>query len=91
MGTKSLPITLNAEKTRNHEDNSYQPNNAINENAYDVQVDAMSFREIDSILSESETYDLAEENIPPESNNFEEEYDDELINQILKEIEEGKK
>ncbi len=93
IGTKSLPITLNAEKSNKSEDNNYQPNTAINENAYDVQVDAMSFKEIDSMLSESETYDLAEENITPDSNtqNIEEEYDDELINEILKEIEEGKK
>lgn len=91
-GTKSLPITLNAEKTNKPEDNNYQPNNTINENAYDVQVDTMSFKEIDSLLSESDTY-LAEENIATKSNtqNIEEEYDDELINEILKEIEEGKK
>lgn len=92
MGAKSLPITLNAEKSKKSEDNNYQPNTAINENAYDVQVDAMSFKEIDSLLSESDTYDLAEENITTESNTqIEEDYDDELINEILKEIEEGKK
>ena len=93
MGAKSLPITLNAEKSKKSEDNNYQPNTAINENAYDVQVDAMSFKEIDSLLSESDTYDLAKENIAPDSNtlSIEEEYDNELINEILKEIEEGKK
>lgn len=93
MGAKSLPITLNAEKSKKSEDNNYQPNTAINKNAYDVQVDARSFKEIDSLLSESDTYDLAEENIAPDSNtlSIEEEYDDELINEILKEIEEGKK
>ena len=89
-GAKSLPVTLNTQKSKT-DDNNYQPNNIVNENAYDVQVDSMSFKEIDSLLAESDTYDLAEEDIVSQSSNIEEEYDDELINEILKEIEEGKK
>ncbi len=90
-GAKSLPITLNTQKTDKSGNNNYQSNSIVNENAYDVQVDAMSLKEIDSMLAESDTYDLTGKNITPESDNIEKDYDDELINEILKEIEEGKK
>lgn len=108
-GAKSLPVTLNAQKTEepanynsNENYNTYDISNEyINQN--DVQIDDIPLEEIESILRETEepitqssaTYDetiIQESNEPTvQSSENEEEIESDLINQILKEIEEGKK
>lgn len=105
-GFKSIPSTLNAEKT--------EKTNKTNYNAYDVseeytnqntiQIEDIPLEEIESILSETEEQipqgiDTYDETIIPESNSehltqsseSEEEYDSDLIDEILKEIEMEKK
>ena len=108
-GAKSLPVTLNAQKTEepanynsNENYNAYDISNEyINQN--DVQIDDIPLAEIESILRETEepitqssaTFDetiIQESNEPTvQSSENEEEIESDLINQILKEIEEGKK
>lgn len=110
-GIKSLPITLNAEKTKEQTINN--PNEALDENTYnvseeyidqiDAQIEDIPLEEIESILSETDyipqSIDTYDEAIISKSNDgqnaqiieSEEEYDSDLIDEILKEIEMEKK
>lgn len=76
---KSLPVTLNAQKTEE------PPTQMTYESAYDVGEDYFDAK-LDSYMPEENT-ESVNEGQPHE----EEEYDSDLIDQILKEIEMGKK
>ena len=91
---KSLPITMNADKAKEPSNRTYQSQPAY-EHAYDVsedhfervapQADSISYDEIESLLDE--TPQDSSQSIPQTETHSEEEYDSDLIDEILKEIE----
>ena len=87
---KALPITLNTKKSEEPPQKSYQSPQTydVSDNYFDNQINETTLEEIDSILEESEP--LQSEDSKPQTEPSEEEYDSDLIDQILKEIEDEK-
>ena len=85
---KALPITLNTKKSEEPPKYESQPAYDVSDNYFDNQINEISVEEIDSILEESEP--LQSEDSKPQTEPSEEEYDSDLIDQILKEIEDEK-
>ena len=87
---KALTITLNTKKAEEPPQRSYQSPQTydVSDNYFDNQINEISLEEIDSILEESEP--LQSEDSKPQTEPSEEEYDSDLIDQILKEIEDEK-
>lgn len=85
---KALPITLNTKKSEEPPKYESQPAYDVSDNYFDNQINEISLEEIDSILEESEP--LQSEDSKPQTEPREEEYDSDLIDQILKEIEDEK-
>ena len=81
---KALPITLNTNKSEEPPQHQSQPAYDVSDNYFDNQINEISLEEIDSILEESEPL---QKDYEAPSQQAEEEYDSDLIDQILKEIE----
>lgn len=81
---KSLPVTLNAQKTQESEND--RPSQMAYDSTYDVGEDYFD-TQVESYIPEDETTEIINEGESYDERG----YDSELIDQILKEIEMGKK
>ena len=90
-GTQSLPITRNTKKSKEPEERysnqvAYEKTYDVSEDYFDAQINELSLEEIDTMLSDEET-----QSIEQTETHSEDEYDSELVDEILKEIEMEKK